>query len=252
MAVKKKETIEDKLNKSLSKKDIKQRQGGGGKMLDYLEGWWVKQNANRIFGIGNWSYEALWETMKHVELPKNRKGKDSGLYTIFVKLTVKIDGKDIVRTDIGSTQYHGADNKEMAIKGSVTDALKRCFASFGEQFGLLLYDKDSPAQKQNVVAPSQAYNPPNQKELMAKYAMDATQVVPKCPTCGEAMRIVERKDKSGIFWSCKNWRTKGCKGYSIDEVDLDGTVTVKGAKSVSKKKSGDITDAEGVEDECPF
>lgn len=66
-----------------------------------------------------------------------------------------------------------------------------------------------------------------QKQLMSKYKMDPKQVAPKCPNCGETMYIQERKDKTGIFWSCKNWRTKGCKGYNIDDVDIDGTITMK-------------------------
>lgn len=68
---------------------------------------------------------------------------------------------------------------------------------------------------------------PTQEELMKKYGMDAKQVTPKCPSCGASMRVIERKDKSGIFWSCPNWRAKGCKGYNIDEIDIDGTITMK-------------------------
>jgi len=247
----KKETVGGKLNKPLPKKAIKQREGGRGKMLDYLEGWWVKQNANRIFGINNWSYEPLWESMKHIELPeyKNRKGelKKTGLYTVFVKLIVTVGEKEIVKSDIGSTQYYGEESKEMAIKGCVTDALKRCFASFGEQFGLLLYDKGHSNQKQQkVIHSSQIKSGSSQEELMTKYGMNTAQVTPKCPSCGAVMKIVERKDKTGIFWSCQNWRTKGCKGYSIDEVDLDGTITMKGAKPKPAPKKQEEVDGEDV------
>ena len=66
-----------------------------------------------------------------------------------------------------------------------------------------------------------------QQDLMAKYGMDASQVPPKCPNCGATMNLVQRKDGSGIFWSCVNWRTKGCKGYNVDEVDIDGSVTMR-------------------------
>jgi len=68
---------------------------------------------------------------------------------------------------------------------------------------------------------------PTQEELMEKYGLDKSQVSPNCPSCGTGMVIMERKDGSGIFWSCKNWRTQGCKGLNIDEVEIDGTVTKK-------------------------
>ena len=240
--------IEKELNKPLPKKAIKQREGGRGMMLDYLEGWWVKQNANTIFGIDGWSYEAVWEKMKHIPLPNTAKGKKTGLYTIPVILTVRIEGRKVVRSDIGSTQYYGAE-REMAIKGCVTDALKRCFASFGEQFGLTLYDKGdttAPRTTRNAGATS-GY--PTQDELMKKYSMDTKQVAPKCPTpnCGNTMKIIERKDKTGIFWSCANWRTKKCKGFNIDDVDIDGTVATQ---KVTKKADEAVKPAPA--DDIPF
>lgn len=103
--------------------------------------------------------------------------------------------------------------------------------------------------RQRVVHSSQVATGPSQEDLMTKYGMDTKQVAPHCPSCGATMRIIERKDKTGIFWSCPNWRTKGCKGYSIDEVDLDGTITMK-KKSAPKKQAP--TKTEDVADDIPF
>jgi len=86
---------------------------------------------------------------------------------------------------------------------------------------------------------------PTQKELMKKYGMQTGQVTPKCPSCGSIMRIVERKDKSGIFWSCPNWRSKGCKGYNIDDIDIDGVVTMKRSQPASSKQEEKV-------EEIPF
>jgi len=66
-----------------------------------------------------------------------------------------------------------------------------------------------------------------QQDLMKKFGMDVSQIAPKCPNCGTTMNLVQRKDGTGIFWSCINWRTKGCKGYNVDEVDIDGSITMK-------------------------
>jgi len=96
-----------------------------------------------------------------------------------------------------------------------------------------LSSKSTAKTRQGVVHSSQIRKGFSQEDLMSKYGMDASQVPPKCPSCSATMKIVERKDKTGIFWSCPNWRTKGCKGYNIDEVDLDGTITMK--KKAPKK-----------------
>jgi len=66
-----------------------------------------------------------------------------------------------------------------------------------------------------------------QQDLMKKFGMDTSQIAPKCPNCGTIMNLVQRKDGTGIFWSCIHWRDKGCKGYNVDEVDIDGSITMK-------------------------
>jgi len=83
---------------------------------------------------------------------------------------------------------------------------------------------------------------PTQPELMKKYGMQDGQVSPKCPSCGSEMRIMERKDKTGIFWSCPNWRSKGCKGYNIDDIDIDGTITMN-KKSQKPPTAQEMQDA---------
>ena len=244
------EKIKDNLDKPLPKKAIKQREGGGGRMLDYLEGWWVKQNANKIFGIGNWSYKANWDKMEHIALPKTAKNKTTGLYTVPVTLKVQVDTQEVVRSDIGVTQYFGEAGKEMAIKGCVTDALKRGFASFGEQFGLTLYDKGDVIQPRTASGTTTSRGWPTQEELMAKYSMDIKQVAPKCPSCSSVMKIIERKDKSGIFWSCPNWRTKSCKSCNIDDVEIDGTITSKKKSAPAKPEPQPTATVE--QDDIPF
>ena len=230
MAKLKATNYEKKLNEPLPKEAIKQREGGRGMLLDYLEGWWAIQNANRIFGIDNWSYEPFWVEMKHIPLPDTSKGKKTGLYTVPVMLKVKIDGKEIIRSDIGSTQYYGEDGKEMAIKGCVTDALKRCLRTFGEQFGLLLYDKGDTTPPTTRIQGQKPFL--SQEQLMDKFGMDKNQVSPKCPACSAIMNLVPRKDGSGLFWSCPNWITKGCKGFNVDDIDISGNIIDK--KPVTK------------------
>jgi len=83
---------------------------------------------------------------------------------------------------------------------------------------------------------------------MKKYGMQDGQVSPKCPSCGSEMRIMERKDKTGIFWSCPNWRSKGCKGYNIDDIDIEGTITMN--KKTEKQPTAQ--EKQDIEKTMPF
>jgi len=143
----------------------------------------------------------------------------------------------------------------MAIKGCVTDALKRCLASFGEQFGLLLYDKKSKSSSTSQGLPTKGQTRksyPSQEELMKKFGMDIKQVAPKCPACSATMKLMARKDGSGIFWSCPNWRTKGCKGMNVEDVDMEGNPLKKPAP-VKEEKPVEEKEQEKVDvEDIPF
>lgn len=109
---------------------------------DYLEGWFVIQEANRIFGYGGWSYVIKGLTENSIKEGKNSKGETQwqAAYTCIVTVTVG----DVVREDVGFGSGFAkqiGDAIEGATKEAVTDALKRALRTFGNPFGLALYDK---------------------------------------------------------------------------------------------------------------
>lgn len=109
---------------------------------DYLEGWFVIQEANRIFGHGGWSYVIKGLTENSLKEGKNSKGdmQWQAAYTCIVTVTVG----DVVREDVGFGSGFAkqiGDAIEGATKEAVTDALKRALRTFGNPFGLALYDK---------------------------------------------------------------------------------------------------------------
>lgn len=121
------------LNQKIIKSNVKTRPGGGRKDLSYVEGWHVIQEANRIFGFDGWSSETI-ETFCVSEDPK------CVTYIARVQITVG----DIIREGTGAG--HGrmgslGDKFESAVKEAETDARKRALMTFGDQFGLSLYDK---------------------------------------------------------------------------------------------------------------
>lgn len=137
------------LNQKIDKSNVKTRPGGG-KDLSYVEGWHVIQEANRIFGFDGWSSETI-ETFCVSNDP------EWVTYLARVRITVG----NIIREGTGAG--HGrrgslGDKFESAVKEAETDARKRALMTFGDQFGLSLYDKDqawlTPDENQKPVITS--------------------------------------------------------------------------------------------------
>lgn len=132
------------LSAPLDRSHVKQREQSGRK-LSYVEGWHAIAEANRIFGFDAWTRETLEircvsERERKIGRPPNTK--DGWGVSYIAKVRVTVEG--IVREGIGAG--HGIDvdlglAHESAIKEAVTDALKRALRSFGNPFGLALYDK---------------------------------------------------------------------------------------------------------------
>ena len=149
-----------KLSSILDKKRVKKREG----KFSYLEGWDVIDVANKIFGFGNWSRTTKYEPVDCSEATfKNGKGWRV-TYVASVEITVTTDGNTVTRTGcgagVGMDKYIGGAH-ELALKEAETDATKRALATFGNQFGLALYDK-SGAQVGNVQASSDTPTQPQQ------------------------------------------------------------------------------------------
>ena len=126
----------------LSPANVKSRQQGGSK-VSYIEGWHVIAEANRIFGFDNWTRETI--DIKCVSEKEREIGSSKAPgwgVTYICKARVIVGG--VAREGCGAG--HGIDRDlgqahESAIKEAETDAMKRAFMTFGNPFGLALYDK---------------------------------------------------------------------------------------------------------------
>ena len=131
------------LNQELDSNRVKTRSKGNIN-LSYLEGFDLIETANKVFGYGCWSYDI--EKLDHLSTEQNQNQNFVICYKAIVKVTVydKDHIQNISRSDVGTgtgiakTQ---SEAHEGATKEAVTDALKRALRSFGNQFGLSLYDK---------------------------------------------------------------------------------------------------------------
>jgi DNA repair and recombination protein RAD52 len=138
----------------LSPSSVKTREQGGRK-VSYIEGWHVIAEANRIFGFDNWTRETI--DIKCVSEKEREIGtaKHPGWGVTYIcKARVIVDG--VAREGCGAG--HGIDRDlgqahESAIKEAETDAMKRAFMTFGNPFGLALYDKTQASVGEDGPAP---------------------------------------------------------------------------------------------------
>ncbi|MEQ8747373.1 Rad52/Rad22 family DNA repair protein [Pyruvatibacter sp.] len=108
--------------------------------LHYLEGWHVMDQANRLFGFDGWDRETLLLEPLQVSF---QEPAWHAAYQARVRVTVWSPDGPVARDGTGvghGTNTIQAKAKDIALKAAETDATKRAFATFGNKFGLCLYD----------------------------------------------------------------------------------------------------------------
>ena len=125
-----------------------------GKFGEYVDALHVIREANRIFGFDGWSYEVTRLEQTHYEtVVLNYQGKDKPpqlrcSFLCSVKVTVDQTVREGTAVGVGSGKPENAgDVIESAVKEAETDALKRALRTFGNTFGLALYEKDKNARE---------------------------------------------------------------------------------------------------------
>ena len=152
----------------LDRANVRQREQGRSR-VSYLEGWQVIAEANRIFGFDGWQRQTI--AVRCVAQAERTIGRDQKpgwgvTYTARVRITVISGGlTPLVREGTGAG--HGIDvdlgqAHESAIKEAETDAMKRALMTFGNPFGLALYDKQ---QREVASSASPHERPAGQPQL---------------------------------------------------------------------------------------
>lgn len=130
------------LGESLNHERIVTFSSGPQRGIKYLEGHDVIVAANRIFGYGNWGYRLVGQPWVLEDGTQGQNGTPYQVWAAAVELTIT-GCHPILELGTNTRQGAGSASLEMAIKGAVTDGMKRCLKNFGDQFGLVLYDKDN-------------------------------------------------------------------------------------------------------------
>ena len=129
------------LRAKLDAKHVKTRNANGTD-LHYVEGWHVIAEANRIFGYDAWDRRTL---ASHCVWSGPSGAYHGAAYTAKVRVSVRAGDITIVREGSGTGEGRAStpgQAHELALKGAETDATKRALATFGNPFGLALYDRE--------------------------------------------------------------------------------------------------------------
>jgi len=163
------ESLEDRMDRilwelrqPLDMSRVKRRQAPGLGTVPYLEGYDVIDRANSIFDFA-WSFDLLgepvvvrwqkkimvWNQQERRKVPQvdangNFQTEDVGIVYATGRVSITLNDQTYTHADLGRCVFSGdtPEALDMALAGSVTDCLKRCFRQLGDQFGNLLYDKE--------------------------------------------------------------------------------------------------------------
>lgn len=127
-----------------------------GKYGEYVDGLHVIREANRIFGFNGWSYVVTRLEQTHAGVYAV-KGSDQFRTSFLCAVRVTVDGvtREGLAVGMGNGKpENSGDVIESAVKEAETDALKRALRTFGNTFGLALYEKDKAAREVAAPPPS--------------------------------------------------------------------------------------------------
>ena len=168
------------LTQELDSNRIKTREKGNINLL-YIEGFDVIDTANKVFGFGNWSYSISKLDQVSQELNQNQNNVVCYKAVVQIQIHNNDHSQTVSRQDVGfgtGVAKSLADAHEGAAKEAVTDGIKRCFRSFGNQFGNSLYDKTKNHQNQDSsYQQNQNYNqrPPQNKQQQQQHYQNPNQ-----------------------------------------------------------------------------
>jgi DNA recombination protein Rad52 len=177
------------LRRKLDRRDVHTREADN-RSVDYIEGWFAISEANAIFGFDGWDRE-----MTHFErvFERNRTDATTCAYIARVRIRVRTKGAIILREGSGwgsATCKIAGDAHERALKAAETDATKRALATFGNRFGLGLYDKE----QNGVTRPKPVAKPPSGYSVRdAKGAIIAEEMSPEA-FCGAIRQMLDRAE----------------------------------------------------------
>ena len=198
------ETQTKALAAKLSGKYVRTRRHNGAE-LSYIEAWHAIAEANRIFGYDAWDRQTLSSTCVW---QGPQRGRSACAYTARVR--VRVRAGDIVIVREGSGAGHGTGltlgvAHEQALKSAETDAMKRALATFGNPFGLALYDKEQQGVRQRPKARKAGSKAEAQEWVVYSAEGKTTTIngdaIAYCAALKRVLRSLETAERVKAFWA---------------------------------------------------
>lgn len=222
------------LKAPLSSSLVKSRKQGG-RDVSYIEGWKAVEEANRIFGFDGWTRETVeMKCVSEGERAIGQRGDTGYGVTYIVKVRVMVG--NVCREGCGAG--HGIDRDlgqahESALKEAETDAMKRALMTFGNPFGLALYDKTQA----NVFddTPSKPRPAPQKQSVMPD---DFSARVEYMVTCRETIAAFTDVEKLGAWWNSDEQK-EARRQHQLDthQVDALKQAVMNRRDELSKKEA---------------
>lgn len=150
----------------------------------------IVNRLNEVMGIDGWNYEYLILERKD---GASSSGNPRINVTVETKLTLTHDGKSVTKPCIGG---HVSNNYTDALKGAITNSLKKTAALFGA--GKQAYEKTIDDDHQDPDANSKAGIKPAHSKV-APELQTALNFVNSCPTVKALTECDERLQKNKKF-----------------------------------------------------
>ena len=185
------------LSAPLNKAVVATREQAGRK-LSYIEGWHAIAEANRIFGFGEWDRETVeLRQLGEPRMTKDKFGNDQWRvgYSCRVRITVRTGPRIVIREGCGFGSGIDKDvdqAHESALKEAETDAMKRALMTFGNPFGLALYDKTQANVEAAPKPPPAAAPKEAPKPTLAERANRLTATLEAAKTQDDLRRTFDR------------------------------------------------------------
>ena len=201
------------LRRKLNRRNVHSRQVEG-RSVDYVEGWFAIAEANAIFGFDGWDREMI-----HFERLYERTRNDWVCcgYVARVRIRVRVGDTSILREGTGwgsATSIQPAEAHERALKAAETDGTKRALATFGNRFGLGLYDKEQigvTAKKPLAVSGRTLFDPSGHTF--------ADNLSPES-FCSALRQIAEKISEPSELEALEHWNRDGIAALRVDAPNL--------------------------------
>jgi len=153
----------------------------GGTPVSYVDGWYVLDRLNVVFGFDGWSID--YGTIELTTVGNQTVMRVPG--------TLRAAGTR--KSDIGVAITAGSSPEafETALKAAYTDALKRCARMLGASLGLALYDKDQRTVGYSLSCQNLLSSLEEADELGAWASTHAAEI--------DALADVEKKEVRGAY-----------------------------------------------------